>query len=97
MKARTLQQLLTISALGIFGTSSALADPSYTLFEFGERYDKASRQVEPGFAVKSLTRTPPVNTDGAEKGTSRKSASQARKDLKPFEPAAAGQSRSKSD
>lgn len=89
MKAKFLQQLLCISALSALSLGTAAADPSYVHFEFGERYDKAARSVVPGFAVKSLTRTPPVNIMGGEKGTSRKSPKQAKQELTKFEPAPA--------
>ena len=89
MKRKFFQQLLIASALGALTAGTAQADPSYTHFEFGERYDKAARSVVPGFAVKSLTRTPPVNVEGAEKGSSRKSPSKAKKELTKFVPAPA--------
>ena len=89
MKAKFFQQLLCVSTLSALSLGTAAADPSYVHFEFGERYDKAARTVVPGFAVKSLTRTPPVNTKGGDKGTSRKSPNQAKKELTKFEPAPA--------
>lgn len=82
------QQLLA-AAFVLLIAGGASANPIYTLFEFGERYSKEARTVEPGFGAFSKTKLPPVNVAGWTKAPkNRKSAAQVRKNLKQFDPLA---------